>query len=185
MKSSREILGRLRASLTCVAIAGVVLLAFGAAPAIHAEDDCKVVFDAGDKLTGTPHHGYTTRTLPGGKTEVTEDISVDGAIYVQVRGKWVKSPLTVKQRQADELENRKLVKNKSCHFLREETVSGQAAKVYSAHAETEEMKSDVVVWIAKSSGLILRQEEDMETSGEKYHSSVRFEYSNVKAPIVP
>jgi hypothetical protein len=164
----------------------VILASFaaGSAPLARAQDQCKVVFDAGEKLTATPHHGYMTRTAAGGSSETNEDISVDGAIYVQIHGKWRKSPLTVKQRQEQEQENRKDAKNTSCHYLRDEAVNGEAASVYSAHAETEGLKSDSLVWISKRKGLVLRQEEDLDMDGDKSHVSAHYQYDKVTAPSV-
>lgn len=165
--------------------AGWIVVAWGRAPFAFCQDACKVVFDAGDRLTATPHHGYSTRTqAPGGKRNDTEDISVGGVIYVQARGKWRKSPLTVPERQKQEQENRKNVKVFSCRHLRDEAVSGEAAGVYGTHMETEDLKADSLVWISNGRGLVLRQEEDLDSGGVKSHVSARYEYGNVSAPSV-
>jgi hypothetical protein len=164
----------------------LTLILFPAAGAslARAQDACKVVLDAGDKLTATPHHGYQTRAAAGQSPRSSEDISVNGAIYVKMNGQWKKSPLTVKQRQQQEQENRKDAQNTSCHYVRDEAVNGEAASVYSAHAETEGLKSDSLVWISKSKGLVLRQEEDLDMDGEKSHVSAHFQYGGVTAPAI-
>lgn len=165
-------------------IAFVLLVCWcGSVPSVHAQDECKKVLDAGERLTTTPHHAYMTQ-VNGKKQELREDISVDGAIYIQVNGKWKKSPLTVQDRLKQQQENRATAKNTSCRHLRDEAVNGEAAEVYSAHGENEGITSDSLVWISKSKNQILREEEDIDESGTKFHESVRYEYSNVAAPPV-
>jgi hypothetical protein len=83
-----------------------------------------------------------------------------------------------------EQENRKNVKNASCRHVRDEIVNGEPAGVFSAHAETDDIKSDSLIWISKNKGLVLRQEEDLDAGGDKSHVSARYEYSNVSAPNV-
>jgi hypothetical protein len=68
---------------------------------------CKPVFDASDKLLTVPNHSYMTRTASGGKTSVSETISIDGARYAMVGGKWSKSPRTLADAKAQEEENKK------------------------------------------------------------------------------
>jgi hypothetical protein len=48
-----------------------------------------------------------TRTASGGKTSVSETISIDGARYAMVGGKWSKSPRTLADAKAQEEENKK------------------------------------------------------------------------------
>ena len=163
----------------------LIFLACGNVPLARAQNDCKFVFDAGDKVTMTPHHGYTTTTLQTGqKLSNGEAIFVGGVIYVRIHDQWKKSPMTVQDMQKQEQENRKETKNVSCRHVRDEAVNGEAAGVYSAHAETEDMKTDSLIWISRSTGLILRQEEDLDSDSNKSHVSVRYEYRNVSAPAV-
>jgi hypothetical protein len=54
----------------------------------------------------------------------------------------------------------------TCRYLREESVNGEAAAVYSQHVETENDKMDVQVWISKSKGLPLREELDVDVGGK-------------------
>ena len=83
-----------------------------------------------------------------------------------------------------EQENRKNVKNASCRHVRDEIVNGEPAGVFSAQTETDDIKSDSLIWISKNKGLVLRQEEDLDAGGDKSHVSARYEYSNVSAPNV-
>ena len=157
------------------------------APSARAQGECKILYDATDKLSDVPNHGYATQTH-GPKsapiTSTTESIWINGVIYIQMKGAWKKSGMTVADMRAQEAENRKNAKNTSCKYLRDESVNGEAAAVYSAHSETEGVKSDATVWISKSKGLILRQEDDMDMGDpDKMHISIRYEYGGVKAPI--
>jgi hypothetical protein len=184
VKSTRTLLATLLIGLSHTIAAVAILLGFAGAPSARAQADCKVVFDATDKLLTTPYHLYMTR--PGftkdAKPQTDELISVGGAHYVFSRGAWKKSPMSIEDLQKQVQENRKNAKNMACSHVRDEAVNGEAAAVYKAHAETEDMKSDALVWISRSKGLILRQEEDLDDSGEKRHMSLRYEYTNVSAP---
>ncbi len=169
-----------------VAALGLLLLLWGMPRVVRAQSECKLVYDAVDKLNVTPHHGFTTRSQVSNadKPETMEGIFVGGVYYVQIRGKWVKSPMTAAQMKQQEEENRKDAKNVSCRHLRDELVSGEAAAVYKVHSETEDTKADSLIWISNSKGLILREEEDLDAGGDKMHMVTRFEYSNVTAPKV-
>jgi hypothetical protein len=166
----------------------LLVVVFAAAPGARAQGDCKTVFDADDKMLTTDHRTILTRTgaIHGGKAETNESVMVGGVSYIQVKGAWRKSPMTLAELREQKTENRKNAKSVSCHYLRDESVDGQAARVFAAHSETEDDKSDVTVWISKDRGLPLRQEQDMDVGGAagKMHYSIRFEYTNVSAPPV-
>ncbi len=122
---------------------------------------------------------------PGTGVTNYEIIRIGGAMYVTIKGKWEKSPLSEAQMRAQEEKNWKTAKNVSCKYLRDESVNGQSAAVYNMHSETENTKADTQIWISKSKGLILRQEEDVDIGhGDKSHYSTRYEYNNVQTPAV-
>ena len=122
---------------------------------------------------------------PGAGVTNYEIIRIGGAMYVTIKGKWEKSPLSEAQMRAQEEKNWKTAKNVSCKYLRDESVNGQSAAVYNMHSETENTKADTQIWISKSKGLILRQEEDVDIGhGDKSHYSTRYEYNNVQTPAV-
>ncbi len=102
---------------------GDLSLAAGPEPA-----ECRLVFEATDKLFVIPHHVYMTEigSFANGKPRQSELIFVGGVSYVHDSGKWIKSPLTVEQNRAQEQENRKNATNESCRHLRDETVSGES-----------------------------------------------------------
>jgi hypothetical protein len=64
-------------------------------------------------------------------------------------------------------------------------VNGEAVTVYSIQTETEDAKESGQLWISKSTGRLLREEQDIDLGGPmgKSHLSSRFEYSNVRAPM--
>lgn len=151
-----------------------------AAPA----DACQTVFEAMTKVVTVPHHIYTTMSgslQPGGKTNTTEQIYAGGVIYVMMQGKWTRGTMTPDQMLKREEANRKTSKA-TCSYLRDESVNGEAAAVYSSHEEPQGTKVDSQTFISKSKGLPLRTEIDMDM-GDTGHMSSRYEYANVKAPL--
>jgi cytochrome c556 len=177
---------RMICSFRYVAALGLLLLLWGMPRVARAQNECKAAFEANDKLLTTPHHGFITRSAvsKADKPELMENIFVGGVYYVQIRGKWVKSPMTAEQMKQQQEENRKNAKNVSCKHVRDEPVNGEAAAVYKVHSETEDTKADAQIWISNSKGLILRQEEDLDLGGDKMHVVTRFEYGNITAPKV-
>jgi hypothetical protein len=158
------------------------------AAAIPAADSvCKIVLDANDKLLTTPFHMYMTQSNPGiqnGKPISTEMVFAGGARYILYDGKWTTSPMSSDDLKALEARNRANAKNTSCQFVRDETVNGESAALFSAHSESEHGKDDSQIWISKSNGLVLKQETVLDTGGAngKSRLSVRYEYGNVQAP---
>ena len=154
-------------------------------PSARAADSCKPVFDALLKVAATPNHSYTT-TANGGKQAAAETIFANGQkyIYIQVRGKWMRLPVT--SQDVIEQEKEKEQQGKStCQLLRTESVNGEAATLYSVHREYEGTTEDGQMWVSKSSGLLLRVEEDVTVKNNqvKEHRSTRFEYQNIQAPV--
>lgn len=146
---------------------------------------CRPLVEAERKVITTPYHLYLTEgpARPGDKGRTTEGVSTGGAIYVQVSGKWMRSPLTPKQALAQVDTNLATATAYSCTHVGDESMAGTAAAVYTAHTENEGVKTDVRTWVAKGSGLILRTEEDLDTGGgNKRHMSIGYEYVNVHAP---
>jgi hypothetical protein len=154
---------------------------FSATPA-----ECKAVDEATDKLFSVPHRLYMTETagFTNGKPRQSELIFVGGVSYVHVSNKWIKSPVTAQEQREQQEKNRSTAKNQSCRHLRDESVNGEAAVVYAAHAENQGTVADVQVWISRSRGLVLKQEEDFGEVGakNKKHISIRYEYGNIQAP---
>jgi hypothetical protein len=146
-------------------------------------DDCQTMFDAGTKLLTVPAHSYITETASG-KSRTSEAIYFNGAIYINLKGKWIRSKATTQDMLKQEQENIRNAKT-TCHHVRDESVNGEAAALYMAHSENEEVKSDAQTWVSKSKRLPLRTEEDLDTGdGDKRHMSIRYEYGNIQPPAV-
>ena len=162
------------------------LLVMGEAVAARAADSCQPVYDAITKIVTTPSHSYSTQTAPlvNGQQRTVEVIYVQGKTYILARGKWMLSPVIPADVLNQELENEKQGKS-TCQFVRNESVNGEAAAVYSMRRETEIANEDGLIWISKTSGLALRKEVDMDYGGKlgKMHLIARYEYSNVKPPM--
>lgn len=162
------------------------LLVMGQAAPARAADSCQPVFDALQKLVTTPSHSYSTQTAPlvNGQQRKVETIYVQGKTYMLARGKWMVSPATPNDVLQQELENEKQGKS-TCQFVRNESVNGEAAAVYSMRRETEIANENGLIWISKTSGLALKKEVDMEYGGKvgKMHLVARYAYSNVKPPM--
>ena len=146
---------------------------------------CQAVLDASEKLYTTPFHMYSTQAgalVGNGKPMSSEMISSGGTDYVLYDGKWTTS--STAERKALGQRNRNNAKNMSCHYVRDESVNGESAALYSTHEESVHGKTDSQNWVSKSKGLILRQEIDIDTGGAngKSHMSSRYEYSNVHVP---
>jgi hypothetical protein len=199
-KEKREatILRVLAAALGVFLVAGGGTLATGRSPMMNyaempvvanpaPDSTCQAVLDASAKLFTTPYHMYMTEAGAGvgdEKPVSNEMVFAGGALYVLFNGKWSPSLVSTEDMKAMGERNRKNAKNLSCHYVRDESVNGESAALYSTHEESAHGKNDNQIWISKSKGLVLRQETDIDTGGAKgkTHLSSRYEYSNVHAP---
>ena len=157
------------------------------APAQSAQDSgCKALFDALDRLDTTPNHFFMTQISgsPTGKPENSEEILAGGVRYIKVYDRWKKSSMSRQKMEEQEKKSRQNAKEYSCSVLRNESVQGEISTVYSTHSKNEFSTADAEIWISKSKGLILREEEDLEVGGGTSHFSIRYEYGNVHAPAV-
>jgi hypothetical protein len=115
---------------------------------------------------------------------MNEVIYLNGKTYLQIAGKWRVSPQTPQQMQ----EIRKQAEagaKVTCKMVREESVNGEAAVLYSSHQETEGAKIDSQVWVSKARRVPLKIESDSDVGGAggKVHRTMRYEYNNVQAPM--
>jgi hypothetical protein len=154
---------------------------------------CQAVDDAMNKVMTVPTHIHTAMSpiLSNGSTPRPSDtihnetIYVGGSAYVRVSGKWSRSEWTPQRIMKQEQENRQQSKY-TCRYLRDESVNGEVAAVYSTHSERShpEAKSNGQIWISKSKGLPLRHEMDIDAGeGIKQHHSTHYEYTDVRPPL--
>ena len=153
---------------------------------MYADDPaCKLPLDAVTHVLATPNHQFVTRTdsRTGGKPRHSEIIDTGIAMYAGDGGKWRLSPTSPQDMQNMLLEGQKQAKATTCRLIRDESIDGTSALVYTIHSETDAGVSDTTLWISKADGLPLKQEIDLDDGGsDKSHSEVRFVYTDVKAP---
>ena len=139
--------------------------------------DCKPVAAAMEKSVQADHATTTTRGA-----DTMQGITVGGAIYVQARGAWHKSPMTVQDNLAMSRENLKDAKEYSCKALPDSVVDGIPAANYATHTVNGDTVVDSRIAIAKATGLAVSVENRL--SGDANAVMVtHYRYGNVKAPI--
>jgi hypothetical protein len=172
------------ASWTCAII--LTALASTGTPAAFADDvSCKPVFDAISRLVKTPNHQFLIQSsdAPGSTPQAGEMIFTGKTTYILHDGKWQTSAITPEETLQQDEENRKNSKT-NCRAVRDESVEGVSATVYTLHSESEVGKSDGQIWISKASALPLHQKIDLAMNGitEKNHVETRFVYSGIEPP---
>jgi len=154
---------------------------WGASP-LAAQDDCKVLekvaADALKKVHNTPAHVYTTSKI-NGQSFSSEIIYAAGSMYVKTNGKWTSAGSINDVEQSEQQIQHNANSKDTCRLLKEESVNGEVASVYSSHSETPKGTIDLQVWISKASDKLLRQ--DMSSNGVLMSS--RYEYKDVKPPL--
>jgi hypothetical protein len=67
--------------------------------------------------------------------------------------------------------------DKTCKFVREDSVDGEAVSVYSQHLAAPEGSTDEEIWVSKKSNRILREEIEGDITGSgRGHLSMLFHY---------
>lgn len=146
-----------------------------AAGSTHA-DACDPLYQAGIKSIQTPHHVYSTTTPRGGKPQSGEAIYAGGVEYLQLRGKWMRSPVTNKD-MLDAAQEKLKTHPDVCTAAGDQAIGGQAVSVYTAR--NKEMGTQQTVRIFKSSGLM---QGGTLTLPDGTLVESRYEYANVQAP---
>jgi hypothetical protein len=162
-------------------VSAFFLLIVSAAAAAPVPPACQAAIEAQRKAITTPHH---TTSSEGNPPTMHEAIAVGGVNYIKVRDEWKKSPLTP-QDSLDQLqENIKDATALACTTLPDGDVDGAPATVYKVHTEAPAAGvADLQLWLSKTTGLLMRVEEDLH-GGRTMHLSVKYDYANVKAPVV-
>jgi len=161
-------------SQICV-MCSVLAVSFVPESGLAQDSSCKTVLAAQLHQLSVPYHAHSTVTLVPGKSEPSEEISTGKALYILQVGKWTVSPITAAemlQQQQDNIKNAKM----ACRAVRDETVDGVSATLYSVHTEINDIASDAQIWISKSTGLPVLLKMDAIES--------HYVYADVVAPIV-
>ena len=148
-------------------------------PALAAEVSaaCKPVVSAMERTIRSDH---ITTTSQGGKT--TKGITVGGVVYLQLRDKWIVSPMTPQDMQKQSNENLHAAKSYTCEKLADSVIDGVAVSNYRARTEGDAATNDSTISIAKSSGLAVRVDNDIKAGPLKRHSTTDYSYTDVHAP---
>jgi hypothetical protein len=166
-------------------VTAVVAAALSAAPAFAQATlpaECQPMLAAGEKQFTVPSHAVMKTTGMGPAPMTSEVVNIEGATYVKVMDRWMKSPMS-SQDLAKQARAKMSSGKTSCTQQPDESVDGVAAAVYTSHTELDKGATDSQVWVAKSTGLPLKSEIEMKmSSGKNSHVSVKYDYENVKAP---
>jgi hypothetical protein len=177
---------RSTAALRCL---GLMLFAAFAPHSAHAQDaSCKQVFNGIRLEANTPNHQYFTISgaEPDSHAQTNEMINTGHARFVMMNGKWQtipESPREMLKREEENFKNSKTV----CRLLREEIVEGTPTSVYVEQSQTGPITSIGTVWIAKNSGLPVREQVNTDSgtgpAGQR-HLEIRIVYTDVHAPVI-
>ena len=150
------------------------------APAGSAEPGpgCTPVLKAMAKTLQADHSAITQI---GGRTST--GITAGGVDYLQIGGAWKVSPLSPQDNQKRSDENLRSAKTYTCQALPDSMIDGVTAANYRTHTEGDDAVVNSTVSIAKSSGLALRVESDIDTGGgNKAHYITRYSFTGIQAP---
>ncbi len=142
---------------------------------VLAVNSCDEAYQAGIKSIQTPHHLYSTTTMPGGKSRIGETIYAGGVEYLKNGSQWKRSRM--KPQDMVELAQEKMKTHPdTCTRLADQSVGGQAVAVYKVHNNEENI--DQVVRVFRSNGLM----QGATLSLPSQSVETRYEYGNVQAP---
>jgi hypothetical protein len=160
--------------------AGIMLAAGGLDDPV-----CKIVVDAMTKSSKTPVHSYSTMgsIMDGANPIEIESITIGDLAYVKSAGEWqvTKARPMVDEFMEQMTHERDAIK---CEYERDEPFQGEAAAVYRVRLGGADGVIDSKLWISKARGLLIHTTIDIPVSGSVTHASVRYDYTNVKAPRV-
>jgi hypothetical protein len=164
----------------CVfALLAFELAASFGARASHAADACDPLYRSAIKSVQTPHRVYSTTTMRGGKAVTREAVYAGGVEYLNLGGRWSRSPMP--QKDMIEAAEEKLKTHPDiCTRIGDSRAGGETVGVYKAH--NKELGTDQEVRIIESSGLMQGGRMSLPNGSVV---ETRYEYDNVTAPAVP
>lgn len=182
---------------TSLARSAIALISLTAVSAYADPTACRAeVFAATLKTWGTSNHSYRSETEGSKLVSTSEMINTDNKNYVKLDkvdlgpmklsdDGWslsrVSPQQSVKMMQDSFRDAAKETKNYQCAHVRDETIDGVAASVYTEHAENDDVKSDAQTWISKSQGLLVKQI----TIIDDTTVTTRYVYTGITAPSNP
>ena len=117
----------------------------------------------------------TGKAMYEARTESTEAIFDGKANYVQIHGKWIRSPISQSDMIANAQDAQK-TRADTCMLVGNQSVGGQNVIVYKVHSA--EAGTDGLLRILQSNGLLQGGTQTIE--GEAIES--RYDYNDVQAP---
>ena len=159
-------------------LASALLAGAAFAHSAYAADTCDALYQASIKTFQTPHHAYSTSTPRGGQPKTGEAVLSGGVEYIQLRGRWMRSPMTP-QEMTDEARDKLKTHPDTCSVVGTRLAGGQRVTVYKVHSK--ESGTDQQVRILNSSGLL---QGGTATLPDGMTVDTRYEYGNVQAPVV-
>jgi hypothetical protein len=105
-------------------------------------------------------------------------------MYIMTRGKWIKSPIDVAEMRKSAKEHLDADTKATCAHVRDESVNGEPAAMWTIHSVTEYGTTDTNAWVSKSRSVVVQSDEHLDVGGAlgKSHMVQRYEYTNVHAP---
>ena len=176
-------------SIAAALTLGLTALAALTPHVARAQDpSCKQVFNSIKSQANTPNHQYFTISgaEPDSHAQTNEIITTGRARYVLMNGLWQtlsESPREITKREEENFKKSKTV----CRLLREEVLEGTPTSVYVEQSQTGPISSVGTIWIAKATGLPMREEVNTDAGsgpGGIRHLEIRVVYTDVKAPVV-
>lgn len=155
-----------------------LIIAIASPLAASAADPCDALYNAGIKSLQTPHHVFTTSTRSGGKPRAGEAIYAGGVEYLQLNGKWQRSPLP-QQEMVEAAQEKLRTHPETCTLVGDQSADGQAVSVYKVR--DKDSGTEQLVRILKSNGLL---QGSTVTLPDGSVVETRYEYTNVRAPTV-
>ena len=178
----------------CLSIGLIFLLSSDVTPARAIDPTCLKMEAATSATMKKPVHIYITEervysspTLAKSAaklgllgTDKSEEVSTGTATFVEVKGKWIRSPVNLSQMRKDSANDpdaRKAREHQTCSALPDETVDGEPASVYQT--SNSALGTNTKIWISKSRQLPLKAVNTTDVGVEKSTSSMRYDYNNV------
>jgi hypothetical protein len=181
----------------CLSIMLVCLLSSAVTPALAVDHICLKIEGATSATMKKPFHVYITeeRIYPSptlanaaakmglSGTRISEEIFTGTATFVEINGKWRRSPINVakmRQDSANDPDAKEVREHQKCFALPDETVGGESTSVY--RTDNSSLGVTTKLWISKSHQLPLKAVTTTDVGAEKSTASMRYDYNNVQAP---
>lgn len=181
----------------CLSIVLVCLLSSAVTPAFAVDPVCLKIEAATSATMKKPFHVYITEEsiyssptlakaaakLGLSGTRKSEEIFTGTATFVEIKGKWMRSPVNVakmRQDRANDPDAKKAREHQKCFALPDETVDGESASVY--RTDNSSLGVNTKLWISKSRQLPLKAVTTTDVGAEKSTASMRYDYNNVRIP---